>query len=111
MRAYERLPLPAVGERLEIRLNVASACGDLLVIDVREGDRLGQSQEVLVAPLTLQSARDGGLIVLAALVPQLGEFARKLARPVTPGIALTTCGSLMCICVRAFGMGGMCWAA
>ena len=75
-----RLPLAAVGARLERRLAVSSACGAWRVRDVSEGDRWGPSPEGLVAPRARHGARAGGLIGRAASVPQRGERGRS-ARP------------------------------
>jgi hypothetical protein len=70
------LAIAPVREGLEVRLDVLITFGDFLVIHLIEGDRLGQSKQMFVAPIALQGAGDGGLIVLAAIVTQLGQRRR-----------------------------------
>ena len=63
------LAIAAVSTCLEIRLDVLITCGDFWVLPVIEGHRLGQSKQMLVAPIALQGAGAGSFIVLAAIVP------------------------------------------
>jgi hypothetical protein len=65
-----RLTLTRLGTGAQVRFASAVACGDLLVIDVVQRDRLGQGEPLLLPPLTLQRLGDGGFVVLTAVVAQ-----------------------------------------
>jgi hypothetical protein len=55
---------------------VPIACGDFLVRDIIQGQRLRQRGQMLVAPIAQQGAGDGGLVVLAGGVAPLGQRPR-----------------------------------
>src|SRR5947209_5219188 len=63
-RGWPRRPLATVGERLQRGRAVPIACGDFLVIDFLQGHRWGQRAQRLGAPMALQGAGDGALVVL-----------------------------------------------
>jgi len=66
-RGHGRASAP-VRDGLESRRARLIPGGDVLVRPVREGDRVGQRTQRLVAPMAREGAGDGGLLVLVALV-------------------------------------------
>jgi hypothetical protein len=70
----------ALGECLKGRVDLAVPRADLLVIHVIEGYGLGQGQEMLLAPVPMERLGNGGLIVLAAIMTEVGPW-RGVALP------------------------------
>jgi len=72
----KRLAGAMILESGQVIFDVGVAGGDLLAVEVEKLEGLAESEEVFGSPIALEGEGDGGLIVLAAVVPELGQAVR-----------------------------------